>query len=108
VLGLSHFVNLVFASTLARAGVERAELYRVGSTTFQAQIATARSVVGEDAELYFGIQKLNRFSPEVWHGFLREAGELVTAVERSDLDAFASAMAVAREWLAAAPASAAG
>ena len=103
VLGLSHFVNLAFSSALARAGVEREELFGVGSTTFQAQVATARSVVGEDPELYFGIQKLNRFSPEMWDAFLEAARELAASVAKDDAEAFAATMGSARAWLAVEP-----
>jgi chorismate mutase/prephenate dehydrogenase len=99
VLGLSHFVNLAFARSLAASGLGRAELSAVGSTTFQAQLATAKSVVGEDPELYFDIQRLNRFSPAVWDGFLEAARALAAEVAGEDLGAFAASMRDARAWL---------
>ena len=102
VLGLSHFVNLAFAQALARSGVPRAELESVGSTTFRSQLETTRSVAGDDPDLYFAIQRLNRFSPRVWEELARAADELSRAVTTGDRDAFAAVMGTNRAWLAGA------
>ena len=99
VLGLSHFLNLAFARALIDSGIPREELEGVGSTTFRSQLATARSVVGDDPDLYFSIQSLNRFSPRVWDELARAARDLAAWVESGDRSAFAAAMSSARAWL---------
>lgn len=59
VLGLSHALNLVFAEALRDAGVPISVLDRLASTTFDAQLSTARRVLAENPHLYFEIQHLN-------------------------------------------------
>jgi len=99
VLGLSHFANLALARVLARSGVPRRELEGVGSTTFRAQLATARSVVGDDPDLYFSIQRLNRHSPRIWEDLSRAAAEIAAWVEAGDAARFTAAMRENRAWL---------
>ncbi len=99
VLGLSHFVNLLFARALAESGLSRAELDAVGSTTFHAQLATTASVLHEDPDLYFAIQRLNPFTPEVYAGLERALREWVEWVGAADRPAFVAAMEKARGWL---------
>jgi len=99
VLGMSHLINLLFAKVLA-AGSERfGDLNRVGSTTFHAQVDTARTVLGEDPDLYFAIQRLNQFTPELYETVRREFDELATWVTTGDRDRFAEMMEVSRRWL---------
>ncbi len=64
VLGLSHLSSLVFAEALALSGVPHAELHRVASTTFQAQLGVTVPVTSENQDLYFEIQDQNRHTPE--------------------------------------------
>jgi len=99
VLGLSHLVNLVFARSLAASGLSAGELGAIGSTTWAAQLATARSVVGESSELYFDIQRLNPFTPQVHERAAAVLDEWAHWVARGDLEAFAGAMSEARSWL---------
>lgn len=98
-LGLSHLVNLLFARALSESGRTVDELSAVGSTTFRAQMATAGSVLLEDAELYYGIQALNPFSPEVYAGVRRALDDWSRWATEGDPEAFAAAMARARRWL---------
>lgn len=106
-LGLSHFVNLLFARALAGSGRSAAELTAIGSTTFRAQLATTASVLHEDPDLYFAIQRLNPFSAEVY-GELRQAlADWTGWVGQGDRAAFSAAMAEARAWLDREPRSAA-
>lgn len=99
VLGLSHFVNLVFARALAASGLSAGELAGIGSTTYAAQLATTRSVVGESPELYFDIQRLNPFTPEVHDQAAAALGEWARCVASGDRDGFATAMSEALAWL---------
>jgi chorismate mutase/prephenate dehydrogenase len=99
VLGLSHFVNLVFARALAGSGLSARELAAIGSTTYAAQLATTRSVVGESPELYFDIQRLNPFTSEVHDRAAAALGDWARCVARGDRDAFATAMSEALAWL---------
>ena len=99
VLGLSHFVNLLFGRALAESGLSRAELDAVGSTTFHAQLGTTASVLQEDPELYFAIQRLNPFTGEVYAGLVRALEEWTEWVRAGDRQAFVAAMEKARGWL---------
>ena len=102
VLGLSHLINLLFARALASSGLSFAEMAAVGSTTFQAQLATTSTVAAESPELYFAIQRLNAVTPAVHAGLARALEELSGWVSAGDLEGFAQAMLGARAWLEAA------
>ncbi len=99
VLGLSHLINLLFARALASSGLSFAEMAAVGSTTFQAQLATTATVAAESPELYFAIQRLNAFTPAVHAGLERALDELSGWVAAGDREAFSEAMLGARAWL---------
>lgn len=98
VLGLSHLLNLVFASALAESGLAYDRLNRVGSTTFHSQMRTTSAVVHENPELYFEIQTLNRFSPEVNRRLTEHLHRWTDWISRGDHDAFVRAMRLARDW----------
>jgi chorismate mutase / prephenate dehydrogenase len=98
-LGLSHLVNLLFARALATSGRTATELSAVGSTTYRAQVTTTESVLLEDPDLYYAIQTLNPFSPDVFAGLRRALDEWAGWVEGRDRAGFASAMREARDWL---------
>ncbi|RMF81450.1 MAG: prephenate dehydrogenase/arogenate dehydrogenase family protein, partial [Nitrospirae bacterium] len=91
-LGLAHLTGMLFADALARSGLHPAELARVASTTFKRQAATAASVLGEDPDLYFAIQRLNPHRGEVYAAITAAVGELTGAVERDDREAFREAL----------------
>jgi len=99
VLGLSHLVNLVFARALAGSGLSREELDAVGSTTFHGQLQTTASVVSENPDLYYSIQRLNRFTPRVHDELARSLEEFRAAVAADDRSSFARSMESARRWL---------
>ena len=98
-LGLSHLVNLLFARALAQSGRTVAELSAVGSTTFRAQMTTTESVLLEDPELYYAIQALNPFSPEVFAGLRQALDDWTLWIGGRDRAAFSGAMVHARKWL---------
>ncbi|MEO8277523.1 MAG: prephenate dehydrogenase/arogenate dehydrogenase family protein [Thermoanaerobaculia bacterium] len=99
VLGLSHFLNLLFARVLAASGITFAELGAVGSTTFQSQWRTTESVVRENPQLYFEIQRSNRFSERLYREVERAASEWIGWVERGEPASFADAMRGMNAWL---------
>ena len=95
ILGLAHLTGMLFAGALTRSGLDPEELARVASTTFSRQVATARSVLGEDPKLYFAIQRLNPYRGEVYAALTAALGELTGAVERDAPDVFAEALSSA-------------
>ena len=92
-LGLAHLTGLLFADALSRSGLDPVEFERAASTTFSRQVATARSVLEEDPELYFTIQRLNPYRGEVYAALTAALGELTGAVERDDPETFAGVVA---------------
>jgi chorismate mutase/prephenate dehydrogenase len=99
VLGLSHLTNLVLTSTLQASGHSFRSLNRIGSTTFHSQMQTTATVIRDNPDLYFQIQRLNRFSPQVYEVFTRELGRLTECVQRDDQDGFVQAMTAGRRWV---------
>ena len=99
VLGLSHFVNLLFARILATSGIPFRELAAVGSTTFRSQFVTTASVARDNPELYYTIQKANRFSEKVYRELEATAADWIGWVERGDSAAFVDGMAALHDWL---------
>jgi chorismate mutase/prephenate dehydrogenase len=99
VLGLSHLVNLLFAKVLMSGNTDFENLDRVGSTTFQAQVETASTVIGEDPGLYYMIQRLNPFTPELYEALRREFDELSGWVLDDDRERFTEMMMRGREWM---------
>jgi chorismate mutase/prephenate dehydrogenase len=103
VLGLSHFVNLLFVRVLERSGNSLAELATVGSTTFQSQIATAASVLRENASLYYSIQKFNPGSPDLYRQVEAAVADWARWIESGDFEGFAAAMDQGGRWLEGTP-----
>lgn len=104
VLGLSHFLSLLFARVLATSGLSYAELAAVGSTTFHSQFATTESVVRENPQLYYEIQRSNRFSERLYREVECAAADWIGWVENGEPHRFAEAMTALTAWLDAGPA----
>jgi chorismate mutase/prephenate dehydrogenase len=102
-LGLSHLINMVFGAALTHAGVDPAELRACASTTFLRQAATARSVLGNDPDLYLDIQRLNPFRSEVYRATRDALGDLERQVETHDRQGFHDLLAGARLMLGGEP-----
>jgi chorismate mutase/prephenate dehydrogenase len=99
VLGLSHLINIVFARTLTGSGLSYRELSQAASTTFVRQMETTRSVITENPDLYFEIQRANPHSAELFEQ-LRTAVDHVTAMITSqNLKGFRRIMEQGREYL---------
>jgi len=100
VLGLSHLTNIVLAKVLMESGRTFDQLNRVGSTTFHSQMATTGTVIREDPELYYAIQRLNPFSTDLLSAFQRELATVADWIRNDDRAAFVAMMRAARRWMA--------
>ncbi len=99
VLGLSHLVNIAFASALAESGEQVPLLERISSSTFNAQLKVAAQVVSENPHLYFEIQHGNDRTGQVIEQFRKALNGLADAVARADEDHFTRAMERANQRL---------
>jgi chorismate mutase/prephenate dehydrogenase len=92
VLGLSHLVNIAFASALAESGEEMPLLERISSSTFNAQLRVAAQVVSENPHLYYEIQQGNDRTAGVVDRFRRSLEGLAGAVAEGEEERFVQAM----------------
>ena len=92
VLGLSHLVNIAFASTLAKSGEAVPLLQQISSSTFNAQLKVAAQVVSENPHLYYEIQRGNSKTAEVAAHFRTVFDQLSRAVADGDEDFWTAAM----------------
>ena len=97
VLGLSHLVNIAFASALAESGEAVPLLRSISSSTFNAQLKVAAQVVSENPHLYYEIQQGNEMTGEVVSHFRRVFDELAMAVSEQDEPSWTRAMEVANK-----------
>jgi len=98
-LGLAHLTGMLFADSLSHSGLDPEEMARTASTTFSRQALTARSILEEDPDLYFSIQRLNPFRGEVYAALGAALEELTGAVESDDPAAFADILSRAAKVL---------
>ena len=97
VLGLSHLVNIAFASALAESGEAVPLLRSISSSTFNAQLQVAAQVVSENPHLYFEIQQGNAMTGEVVGHFRRVLDELARAVRTGDEISWTKSMKTANQ-----------
>ncbi len=97
VLGLSHLVNIAFASALAESGEAVPLLRQISSSTFNAQLKVATQVVSENPHLYYEIQQGNRMTGDVVDHFRRVFDELARSVRDQDEDSWTRAMEIANQ-----------
>ena len=100
VLGLSHLTNIVFTKVLMASGLPFERVNQVGSTTFQSQMVTTETVIRENPDLYYAIQKLNPFSAELRESFQRELETISGWIRDDDAQAFREMMQSGEEWMA--------
>ncbi len=100
VLGLSHLVNIAFASALAESGEEVPLLRRISSSTFNAQLKVAAQVVSENPALYYEIQQGNAATKGVVERFRTTLDQLARAVVEGEEHSFVEAMERAHHRLA--------
>ena len=99
VLGLSHLVNIAFASALAESGARVPLLEQISSSTFNAQLKVAAQVVSENPHLYYEIQQGNSLTASVVDRFRASLDRLTTAVSEGEEAVFTEAMEQANERL---------
>ena len=97
VLGLSHLVNIAFASALAESGEAVPLLRKISSSTFNAQLKVAAQVVSENPHLYYEIQQGNTMTGEVIGQFRRVLDELARAIRVGDEISWTRAMEIAND-----------
>jgi chorismate mutase/prephenate dehydrogenase len=97
VLGLSHLVNIAFASALAESGEAVPLLRQISSSTFNAQLQVAAQVVSENPHLYYEIQQGNQMTDEVVAHFRRVFDELARSVREQDEPSWTRAMEIANQ-----------
>lgn len=98
-LGLGHLSGMLFGCALTRAGLSAEELEACASTTYDRQASTARSVLLEDPDLYFDIQRLNPHRATVYKSVRGALDELIDAVQEDDREEFRAVMSEARQYL---------
>lgn len=97
VLGLSHLVNIAFASALAESGEAVPLLRQISSSTFNAQLKVAAQVVSENPHLYYEIQQGNSMTGKVVEHFRRVLDKLAGAVRDEDEATWTRAMVKANQ-----------
>jgi chorismate mutase/prephenate dehydrogenase len=100
VLGLSHALNIAFFTALAESGETAPRLARLSSTTFDAQLAVAARVAGENPYLYFEIQSLNPQGLRALEELQAAVARLTRIVRDGDEAAFVRLMEQGRDYLA--------
>jgi len=97
-LGLSHAVNIVFSSVLAKSGETAPRLKELSSTTFDAQVSVASRVAYENPKLYFEIQASNPFG-DLSLGVLEETTkQLREIIKLKDEKQFCDMMIAGRNY----------
>lgn len=91
VLGLSHFIALVSADTLANS--DKLKLTRaVSGTTYRALLKLVESVITEDPDFYASLQMSLANLPELEELFEKNAGSWLNLVRNRDRAEFARRM----------------
>ena len=101
VLGISHALNIAFASALAESGESAPELAKISSQTFGQQLSIAGNVIAENPHLYYEIQALNKFSDESLGCLTRALEEVAKSVSTQEESEFVALMKKGRDYLSA-------
>ncbi len=100
-LGLTHFINAVYAKIIYDEGPER--LRRLAGTSFALQQLVSQSIFHDDPSLLAAIQMGNRYGHKYLQRFIKEATDLAGRVGH-DREATLSFFSTLRERMAADPA----
>lgn len=99
VLGLSHFVNLLFGHVLASTRLSPEEVYKARSTTFNRQLEICADVFSENPDLYFDIQSSNQFSSQLIERVKESIETLATSILNKDRAPFVNSMRNVSQFL---------
>ncbi|MBN2601227.1 MAG: hypothetical protein JXR87_04475, partial [Candidatus Marinimicrobia bacterium] len=75
------------------------ELKKIASTTFLSQMITASSVINENPELYYLIQKFNPFKQEIFGQMKQAMTSVIDCVLNDKQEDFVQSMQFSKEWL---------
>lgn len=99
VLGLSHMMNIAFATTLSGSGAAIAWLKKLSSTTFNAQLEVASNIIHENPRLYYEIQHCNDSGETALEMFANQLDQLKQQIESGDEEGFVDMFMAARTTL---------
>ncbi|HSR67016.1 MAG TPA: bifunctional chorismate mutase/prephenate dehydrogenase [Acidobacteriota bacterium] len=99
VLGLSHALNIAFATALAESQEALPTLAKLSSTTFESQLEVASRVSEDNPHMYFEIQSLNDYGTESLAALLYAVERIRSAVLAKDERQFVSLMTKGRRYL---------
>ena len=99
VLGLSHMINILFMKVLMEGGYTCGELKKAASTTFLHQMVTSASVIHENPNLYYAIQKLNPFRGDLFSNLKKATESIADIVLSGNKREFLSLMEKGKDWL---------
>ena len=85
-LSLPHFLNITYGKILSKADIR--ELKKFGGTTFTLQLLISESVLSEDPELYYEIQKQNEVFSEILDDFTEVVRESALIVQNKNKTRF--------------------
>ncbi|HSR52427.1 MAG TPA: bifunctional chorismate mutase/prephenate dehydrogenase [Acidobacteriota bacterium] len=99
VLGLSHALNIAFATALAESQEALPTLAQLSSTTFESQLEVAAKVSEDNPHMYFEIQSLNDYGTESLAALLYAVERVRSAVLAKDEKQFVNLMLKGRSYL---------
>lgn len=99
VLGLSHIINIIFIKVLMEGNYKYIDLKNVASTTFNSQLLTAISVINENPDLYYAIQKFNPFNENLYKKLNEVVESITLCITKGKKDIFVEIMEKGKEWL---------
>ena len=99
VLGLSHMINILFATVLREGGFSRADLEAIGSVTFFSQMVTTSNVMKNNHDLYYSIQKLNPHGKELYECLIDTIERVTDLVLSGNETGFLEIMKRGKAWL---------
>ncbi|MCS7120215.1 MAG: prephenate dehydrogenase/arogenate dehydrogenase family protein [Nitrososphaerota archaeon] len=97
-LSLTHFVNIIFASTIIEEDINL--LKRLGGTTFTLQLVISEGVMSEDPAFYAHLQADNPYTIRFLEKFFDRARMMKDLIDKKDLDSFKRICIDIRENLA--------
>jgi chorismate mutase/prephenate dehydrogenase len=99
VLGLTHFINILFGICLSEQDLPMSSARLRGGSTFLSQLETSLALFAENHELYFDIQAQNPYSSKLYAKLREVSARIEHLVEARDRDGFLMQLARATSAL---------